>query len=94
MAILLPLGDSLSADFSAMEKETNIDILPIHGQAIYHSSYVRVKESIQSLKSLVPSITSLVEKLHSMMINLAQSASVHAGNLHKVSYLFNIILVI
>lgn len=83
MAILLPLGDSLSADFSALEKETNIDILPIHGQAIYRSGYVRVKESIQSLKSLVPSITSLVEKLHSMMINLAQSASVHAGNLHK-----------
>ncbi|CAK9179737.1 unnamed protein product [Ilex paraguariensis] len=88
-AILLPLETILSKDVAAMtdamarEKETKMDISPIHGQAIYQSYYLRIKEACQAFKPLVPSLTISVKGLHSMLTRLARTASLHAGNLHK-----------
>ncbi|XP_074335178.1 uncharacterized protein LOC141672466 [Apium graveolens] len=88
-AILLPLESVLSKDVTAMtdamtrERETKMEISPIHGQAIYQSYYSRIKEAWQAYKPLVPSLTSSVKGLHSMLTRLARAASLHAGNLHK-----------
>ncbi|KAI3864830.1 hypothetical protein MKW92_019394 [Papaver armeniacum] len=87
--ILLPLESVLSKDVAAMndalsrDRESNIDIPLIHGQAIYQSYYLKLKEVRQSLKPLVPSLTLSVKDLHSMLMKLARTASTHAGNLHK-----------
>ncbi|WOG84660.1 hypothetical protein DCAR_0103844 [Daucus carota subsp. sativus] len=88
-ALLLPLESVLSKDVTAMtdamarERETKKEISPIHGQAIYQSYYSRIKEACQAYKPLVPSLTSSVKGLHSMLTRLARAASLHAGNLHK-----------
>ncbi|XP_052179665.1 uncharacterized protein LOC127792986 [Diospyros lotus] len=88
-AILLPLESVLSKDVAAMtdamarEKETKMEISPIHGQAIHQSYYLRIKEVCQAFKPLVPLLTISVEGLHSMLTKLARTASLHAGNLHK-----------
>ncbi|PSS26075.1 Serine/threonine-protein kinase [Actinidia chinensis var. chinensis] len=87
--ILLPLESVLSKDVAAMtdamarERETKMEISPIHGQAIYQSYYSRIKEVYQSFKPLVPSLTIAVKGLHSMLTRLARTASLHAGSLHK-----------
>lgn len=92
-AILIPLDALLSKDVAAMtdamtrEKEVNLEIAPIHGQAIFQSYYNRVEETLQIFRPLVPSLTSSVKGLHSMLIRLARAASLHAGNLHKVTKL-------
>ncbi|XP_047338055.1 serine/threonine-protein kinase SMG1-like [Impatiens glandulifera] len=88
-AILLPLESILSKDVDAMtdamakERETKMEISPIHGQAIYQSYNLRIKEASRALKSLLPSLTTSIKGLLSMMIRLARTASLHAGNLHK-----------
>ncbi|XVE94112.1 hypothetical protein REPUB_Repub01dG0253200 [Reevesia pubescens] len=88
-AILLPLESVLSKDVSAMteamarERETKMEVSPIHGQAIYQSYGLRVRETCQTFKPLVPSLTFSVKELHSLLIRLARTASLHAGNLHK-----------
>ncbi|XP_042508372.1 uncharacterized protein LOC122084303 [Macadamia integrifolia] len=87
--ILLPLESVLSKDVPAIadaiskERESKMEISPIHGQAIYQSYHSRIREAQQSLKPLVPSLTLSVEELHSMLTRLARTASLHAGNLHK-----------
>ncbi|CAL5385725.1 unnamed protein product [Camellia sinensis] len=87
--ILLPLESVLSKDVAAMtdsmarERETKMEISPIHGQAIYQSYYLRIKEAYQAFKPLVPSLSISVKGLHSMLTRLARTASLHAGNLHK-----------
>ncbi|KAI3946049.1 hypothetical protein MKX01_024805 [Papaver californicum] len=87
--ILLPLESVLSKDVAAMhgalsrDRESDIDIPLIHGQAIYQSYYLKLKEVRQSLKPLVPSLTLSVKDLHSMLMKLARTASTNAGNLHK-----------
>lgn len=73
-------------DAMARERETKKEISPIHGQAIYQSYYSRIKEACQAYKPLVPSLTSSVKGLHSMLTRLARAASLHAGNLHKVMW--------
>ncbi|XP_037497644.1 uncharacterized protein LOC105631693 isoform X3 [Jatropha curcas] len=88
-AILLPLESVLSKDVTAMtdaltrEKETKMEVSPIHGQAIYQSYCLRIREAIQTFKPLVPSLTSSVKGLYSILTRLARTASLHAGNLHK-----------
>ncbi|XVE67428.1 hypothetical protein DITRI_Ditri08aG0160200 [Diplodiscus trichospermus] len=88
-AILLPLESVLSKDVSAMteamarERETKMEVSPIHGQAIYQSYGLRVRETCQTFKPLVPSLTFSVKELHSLLTRLARTASLHAGNLHK-----------
>ncbi|KAF9684246.1 hypothetical protein SADUNF_Sadunf04G0097900 [Salix dunnii] len=88
-AILLPLESLLSNDVTAMtdaltrERETKMEVSPIHGQAIYQSYCLRIKEAIQTFNPLVPSLVSSVKGLHSMLTRLAHTASLHAGNLHK-----------
>lgn len=88
--ILLPLEAVLSKDVAAMtdamarEPESSIEISPIHGQAIYQSYCFRIREACQTFKPLVPSLTSSVKGLYSMLTRLARTASLHAGNLHKV----------
>ncbi|XP_059647736.1 uncharacterized protein LOC132294033 [Cornus florida] len=88
-AILLPLESVLSKDVAAMtdamtsEGENKKEISPIHGQAIYQSYYLRIKEACQAFEPLVPSLTFSVKALHSMLTRLARTASLHAGNLHK-----------
>ncbi|XP_031125880.1 serine/threonine-protein kinase SMG1-like [Ipomoea triloba] len=88
-AILLPLETVLSKDVTAMtealakERETKTEISPVHGQAMFQSYHSRIKDTYQAFKPLVPSVTSSVEGLLSMLTNLARSASLHAGNLHK-----------
>ncbi|XP_062092419.1 uncharacterized protein LOC133798215 [Humulus lupulus] len=87
--ILLPLETVLSKDVAAMtdalarEGETKMEISPIHGQAIYQSYYLRIKDAYQTLKPLVPSLGLSVKGLYSLLTKLAQTASFHAGNLHK-----------
>lgn len=89
-AILLPLEAVLSIDVAAMtgamfrEQETSKEIPAIHGQAIYQSYFLRIREACQTFKPLVPSLTSSVKGLYSMLTRLARTASLHAGNLHKV----------
>lgn len=89
-AILLPLEAVLSKDVAAMtdamarERETSSEISPIHGQAIYQSYYFKIREACQTFKPLVLSITLSVKGLYSMLTMLARTASLHAGNLHKV----------
>ncbi|KAI6701259.1 hypothetical protein NL676_015583 [Syzygium grande] len=88
-AILLPLESILSKDVTAMtdaiamERESKIEISPIHGQAIYQSYRTRVGEACHALKPLLPALTSSVKGLLSLLTKLAQTASLHAGNLHK-----------
>ncbi|PIA52420.1 hypothetical protein AQUCO_01000352v1 [Aquilegia coerulea] len=88
-AVLLPLESVLSKDVAAMtdtisrDRESKMEIPPIHGQAIYQSYCSRVREACQSFKPLVPSLASSVKELHSMLTRLARTASLHAGNLHK-----------
>ncbi|GAB2250394.1 hypothetical protein Droror1_Dr00016644 [Drosera rotundifolia] len=87
--ILHPLESLLSSDVTAMtdamarERETTMEISPIHGKAIYQSYRQRTWETCQSFKPLVPLLMSSVKELHSMLTALAQSASFHAGTLHK-----------
>ncbi|WJX45533.1 Serine/threonine-protein kinase smg1 [Trifolium repens] len=88
-AILLPLESVLSKDAAAMadaiarESETKKEISHIHGQAIYQSYCLRIRESCQTFKPLVPSLTSAVKGLYSLLTRLARTANLHAGNLHK-----------
>ncbi|KAM6559139.1 hypothetical protein CsatA_028378 [Cannabis sativa] len=87
--ILLPLETVLSKDVAAMtdalarEGDTKMEISPIHGQAIYQSYYLRIRDAFQTLRPLVPSLALSVKGLYSLLIKLAQIASFHAGNLHK-----------
>lgn len=71
-------------DAMTRERETKMEISPIHGQAIYQSYYLRIRESIQRFKPLVPSLGLSVQGLYSMLTKLGRTASLHAGNLHKV----------
>ncbi|KAL6211608.1 hypothetical protein ACLB2K_016831 [Fragaria x ananassa] len=88
-AILLPLETVLSKDVAAMtdamcrERNTKMEISPIHGQAIYQSYSLKIREACQALDPLLPSLTSSVKGLYSMLTRLARTASLHAGNLHK-----------
>ncbi|XP_050232487.1 uncharacterized protein LOC126681128 isoform X2 [Mercurialis annua] len=88
-AILLPLESVLSKDVNAMtdaitrERETKMEVSPIHGQAIYQSYCLRIREAIQTFKPLVPSLSLSVKGLYLIMMRLARSSSLHAGNLHK-----------
>lgn len=89
-SVLLPLEAMLSKDVAAMidamarEREIKMEISPIHGQAIYQSYCLRIREACQNFKPLVPSLTLSVKGLYSMFTRLARTASLHAGNLHKV----------
>ncbi|KAI3446049.1 hypothetical protein Pfo_002714 [Paulownia fortunei] len=88
-AVLIPLESLLSKDIAAMtdamarEKETKLEIAPIHGQAIFQSYHNRVKEALRVFKPLVPSLTLSVKELYSVVTRLARAAGLHAGNLHK-----------
>lgn len=88
-SILLPLESLLSKDVAAMtdamsrEQGMKIEISPIHGQAIYQSYSLRIREACQTFMPLVPPLTFSVKGLHSMLLRLARIASLHAGNLHK-----------
>ncbi|KAG9455066.1 hypothetical protein H6P81_007970 [Aristolochia fimbriata] len=87
--ILQPLESTMSSDVAALseaitrERESKMEISPIHGQALYQSYSGKLKEACNSLRNLVPSVTHAVKELHTMLTKLARSASVHAGNLHK-----------
>ncbi|KAK4754896.1 hypothetical protein SAY87_008653 [Trapa incisa] len=88
-AVLLPLESVLSKDVAAMndaidrERETKLEISPIHGQAIYQSYSSRIREANQILKPLLPPLMLSVKGLFSLLTKLARAASLHAGNLHK-----------
>ncbi|GER50411.1 serine/threonine-protein kinase SMG1 [Striga asiatica] len=88
-AVLIPLESLLSKDVAAMtdamgrEKETKSEISPIHGQAIFQSYHNRVEEALRVFKPLVPSLTTSVKGLYSLLTKLAKAAGLHAGNLHK-----------
>ncbi|KAL7583725.1 hypothetical protein Lser_V15G45780 [Lactuca serriola] len=88
-SIVLPLESVLTKDVDAMteamnkERETKMEISPIHGQAIYHSYHAKIKDACHVIKPLVPSLTFSVKGLHSMLTRLARTANIHAGNLHK-----------
>lgn len=88
--IIFPLESVLTKDVAAMtdamtkERETNMEISPLHGQAIHQSYYSRIKEAFQAFKPLVPSLLSSVKELYSSLTKLAHSASFHAAKLHKV----------
>ncbi|KAL2477059.1 uncharacterized protein Fot_46073 [Forsythia ovata] len=87
--VLLPLESVLSNDVAAMtdamarEKDSKLEISPIHGQAIFQSYRMRIKEAVQVFKPLVSPLTLSVKGLFSVLTGLARAASLHAGNLHK-----------
>ncbi|KAL8554396.1 hypothetical protein ACS0TY_002546 [Phlomoides rotata] len=87
--VLIPLESLLSKDIAPMtdamdrEKETKLEIAPIHGHAIFQSYHNRVREALRVFKPLLPPLTLSVKGLHSMLTRLARAASLHAGNLHK-----------
>lgn len=72
------------ADAIARESETKKEISPIHGQAIYQSYFLRIREACQTFRPLVPSLIPAVEGLYLLLTRLARTANLHAGNLHKV----------
>lgn len=74
----------------ARERETKMEVSPIHGQAIYQSYGLRIRETCQTFKPSVPSLAFSVKELHSLLTRLARTASLHAGNLHKVKSSFDI----
>lgn len=82
----------MSKDVAAMtdamcrERDTKMEVSPIHGQAIYQSYSLKIREACQTLDPLLPSLTSSVKGLYSMLTRLARTASLHAGNLHKVCH--------
>ncbi|KAG4994057.1 hypothetical protein JHK86_030884 [Glycine max] len=88
-AILFPLESVLTKDVAAMadaiarESEIKKEISHIHGQAIYQSYCLRIREACHTFKPLAPSLTSAVKGLYSLLARLARTANVHAGNLHK-----------
>ncbi|XP_058069212.1 uncharacterized protein LOC131218594 isoform X2 [Magnolia sinica] len=88
-SMILPLESMLSKDVAAMadaisrELENQREISPIHGQALYKSYCLKLREACQSLRPLVPSLTYSVKELHALLTRLARTASIHAGNLHK-----------
>ncbi|GMH23554.1 hypothetical protein Nepgr_025397 [Nepenthes gracilis] len=88
-SILLPLESVLSNDVATMtdamsrERETKTELSPIHGQAIYQSYCPRIRDACQTFKPLAPLLMSSVRQLYRMLTTLAQTASLHAGNLHK-----------
>ncbi|KAE8698811.1 hypothetical protein F3Y22_tig00110597pilonHSYRG00890 [Hibiscus syriacus] len=63
----------LSKDVSAMteamarERETKMEVSPIHGQAIFQSYGLRVRETCQTFKPLLPSLTFSVKELYSSL---------------------------
>ncbi|XP_074275372.1 uncharacterized protein LOC141599291 [Silene latifolia] len=87
--IIFPLESVLAKDVTAMtdamakERENKMGISPVHGQAIYQSYFPRTKEAFQAFKPLVPSLVSSAKELYSLLTKLAQTASLHAGYLHK-----------
>ncbi|KAL4581244.1 hypothetical protein LXL04_017454 [Taraxacum kok-saghyz] len=87
--ILIPLESVLTKDVEAMteamnkERETKLEISPIHGQAIHHSYHTKIIDACHVITPLVPSLTFSVKGLHSMLTRLARTANIHAGNLHK-----------
>lgn len=66
------------------EKEKKMEIAPIHGHAIFQSYHNRVEDALRVFKPLLPSLTSSVKGLYSVLTMLAKAAGLHAGNLHKV----------
>lgn len=74
------------ADAIARESEIKKEISHIHGQAIYQSYCLRIREACHTFKPLAPSLTSAVKGLYSLLARLARTANVHAGNLHKVMF--------
>ncbi|ESQ50945.1 hypothetical protein EUTSA_v10022517mg [Eutrema salsugineum] len=80
-AILTPLESTLSKDDALIaeamtrESKTNIEVSSKHGQAIYQSYGVKIRESYQNLRPLVPSIVTSVKGLYTMLTRLAQIAS-------------------
>ncbi|CAN4107619.1 unnamed protein product [Withania somnifera] len=87
--ILLPLESLLCKDVATMteamtkEREATMEISPVHGQAIFQSYHVKVEKTYEIFKPLVQSLTISVEELYSILTRLSESASLHAGNLHK-----------
>ncbi|KVI01957.1 hypothetical protein Ccrd_019751 [Cynara cardunculus var. scolymus] len=72
-SIVLPLESVLSKDVDAMteamtkERETKMEISPIHGQAIYHSYHTKIKEACQALEGLGES-----QEIRSQDLNLSR----------------------
>ncbi|XP_019057389.1 PREDICTED: uncharacterized protein LOC104807342 [Tarenaya hassleriana] len=88
-AILIPLDSTLSKDVAliaeAMNRESyNKDQLPpLLFSFITTKGAAKIRESYQNLKPLVSPVLFSVKGLYSMLIKLAQIASVHAGNVNK-----------
>ncbi|ERN17677.1 uncharacterized protein LOC18446022 isoform X1 [Amborella trichopoda] len=88
-SILLPLESMLVSDVAAManvisrERESKLELPLVQGQALYQTYCLKLRESCQPLRSLVPSLLHSVKELLILVTNLARSASLHAGNLHK-----------
>ena len=87
--VLLPRESVLTKDATVKtdamtrERETKLEIFPTHGQAIYQSCCLRIREACPTLKPLVPLLTFSMKELYSMLTRLARIANLHVGNLHK-----------
>lgn len=94
-SILLPLEASLAndlADASYHENDSNNSLgsrsLFVQGKTLYQSYNLKVREACRALAPLVSSLTLHATHLHSLLIKLGRTSSLHAGNLHKVQFSF------
>lgn len=83
-SILLPLEASLASDLADAflhENSSNNRIgsrsLFVHGKALYQSYNFKVREACQAWAPLVPSLTLHATHLHSMLIKLGHTSSLH-----------------
>ena len=68
------------ADAIAREGETKKEISHIHGQAIYQSYCLRIRDSCQNFKPLVPSLTSTVNGLFFVDHQVANNTPTYKSN--------------
>ncbi|KAF3786353.1 Serine/threonine-protein kinase [Nymphaea thermarum] len=87
--LLLPLEPMLASDVALMidaipdETESMIEYASNHGKKLCQKYHLRIQEACQSLQPIISPFLYSVRELHAMLMRLAKSANLHAGNLHK-----------
>lgn len=88
--LLLPLEPMLVSDVALVvdtlpdEAENMIEYASTSAKKLCQKYHLRIQEVCQSLQPVVSPFLNSVRELHAMLMRLAKSANLHAGNLHKV----------
>ncbi|CAN6447682.1 unnamed protein product [Victoria cruziana] len=87
--LLLPLEPMLVSDVALVvdtlpdEAENMIEYASTSAKKLCQKYHLRIQEVCQSLQPVVSPFLNSVRELHAMLMRLAKSANLHAGNLHK-----------